>query len=186
MKFKKYSLVFTLIVIPFFTYAQGFSWAQGFTAIGGNPSNTAIGAIAVDNNNNTYTIGGFTGTIDVDQGPNIHNITSVGNWNMFLLKEDAAGNFLWVKHFPGVGTPNSNSSALGGQGITLDISGNIYITGGFSDTFDFDPGPSQFILGAPSGLGNAYVLKLNSSGDFIWAKQWGGAPGGGATGYGLA
>lgn len=70
--------------------------------------------------------------------------------------------WLWAK---GMQDPAGTS---GGSGMALarDAFGNIYTTGGFDGTIDFDPGPGVFLLTG----GGAFITKLDSSGNFIWAK----------------
>ncbi len=55
------------------------------------------------------------------------------------------------------------------RAIGLDAAGNVYTTGTFAGTVDFDPGAGTFPLTA-SGVSNIYVQKLTSAGDFVWAK----------------
>ena len=59
--------------------------------------------------------------------------------------------------------------------MAVDASGNVYTTGFFNGTVDFDPGPGIFNLtGVISGDDRSiYISKLNTSGNFIWAKKIG-------------
>ena len=57
-----------------------------------------------------------------------------------------------------------------GQGITTDNFGNVYVTGYFQDTVDFDPGPGVFNLKS-NGSYDIFIQKLDADGNFIWAKQ---------------
>jgi hypothetical protein len=72
-------------------------------------------------------------------------------------------NFLWVKQFGGTGTNGANS-------MELDASGNIYTIGVFSGTVDFNPGSGIYNL-TSIGDHDIFVSKLDSAGNFIWAKQ---------------
>lgn len=63
-----------------------------------------------------------------------------------------------------------------------DRSGNIYTTGTFAGTTDFDPGPGVYT--ATADFYDAYILKLDASGHFVWANtipstMWGGSYGSG-------
>ena len=65
-----------------------------------------------------------------------------------------------------------------GRAVAVDASGNVYTTGYFFGTVDFNPGTAPgdtFFLTTlnPNGS-NAFILKLNSSGGLIWAKKLGG------------
>ncbi|MEB3294236.1 MAG: FG-GAP-like repeat-containing protein, partial [Synechococcales bacterium] len=82
-------------------------------------------------------------------------------------KLDSNGNYQWAK---GVGGNFSDSV----KALTLDQSGNVYITGNFEDLADFDPGAAVVNLDAGSFGSAAFVLKLDGSGNFVWAKQMGG------------
>lgn len=73
-------------------------------------------------------------------------------------------NFKWVK---GVGMTGGGRS----QTIAADFNGNVYTTGWFMDTVDFDPGTSTFTLSTPANKMNTFISKWDSSGNFIWTKQ---------------
>ena len=112
-----------------------------------------------------YTTGIFNGTADFNPGTGVFNLTSNGRHDIFIQKLDTAGNFIWAKNIGGTSIDFGNS-------ITTDAIGNIYITGYFRDTVDFDPGVGVFNLTTPGiTVVNIFVLKLNASGNFIWAKQ---------------
>lgn len=57
------------------------------------------------------------------------------------------------------------------QSIVLDAAGNIYTTGSFAGTRDFDPGAGTFNLAAGAGNEDAFITKFDAAGNFIWAKQ---------------
>jgi len=139
-----------------------FVWAK---SIGAASFDTGIG-IALDSSGNIYTTGSFEGTADFDPGAGTSNLTSAGSSDMFVSKLDSSGNFVWAKSMGG-------TSDDYGYGIVLDTSGNIYTTGSFSGTADFDPGAGASNL-TSEGLTNIFVSKLDSSGNFVWAKSMGG------------
>jgi gliding motility-associated-like protein len=61
--------------------------------------------------------------------------------------------------------------------MTLDVNGNIYLGGGFIGTCDFDPGPGTFNMTAyagPSYNTDAYIMKVDNNGNFLWAKSYSG------------
>jgi len=71
-------------------------------------------------------------------------------------------------------------SSYGDQalGIALDAWGDVHITGSFCDAVDFDPGPGTF-SGWSRGYLDAFLSRVDSSGDFQWARTWGGSEGDG-------
>ena len=141
--------------------AGDFIWAK---AVGSTNIENGY-SIAVDPSGNVYTTGYFQGTLDFDPGAGIFNITSAGNYDAFIQKLDASGNFLWAK---AVGSTLDDR----GYSMTVDASGNVYATGVFSDTVDFDPGAGTFNL-TSAGVYDVFVQKLDAAGNFIWAKAFG-------------
>jgi hypothetical protein len=113
-----------------------------------------------------YTTGQFTGTTDFDPGLGTTILTSNGLRDIFIQKLDTAGNLIWVKQIGGIEDDEGNE-------ITLDATGNIISTGFFERTVDFDPDTGTTFL-TSNGSYDAYVLKLDTNGDFIWVKQIGG------------
>lgn len=136
-----------------------FLWARG---IEGNYKFTTA-RITVDNAGNIYLLGSYQGLIDLDPGITSDFRTSTGNYDIFLLKIDSAGSLIWSK----VIEVNSN---LPSGSIITDINDNVYFTGLFRNSVDFDPGTGAHILNAPSGGG--FIEKLNSSGNLVWVKQF--------------
>ncbi|HIK13203.1 MAG TPA: DUF4347 domain-containing protein [Oscillatoriaceae cyanobacterium M33_DOE_052] len=147
-----------------------FAWAK---QLGGN--SLGIG-IAIDSSGNIYTSGRFNGTADFDPDPGTFNLTSAGGWDIFINKLNSDGTFAWAKQLGG------GSDDYGGK-IALDSSGNVYTTGGFSGTADFDPGTGTFNL-TSGGSNDIFISKLNSDGTFAWAKNMGGSSG--DEGYNIA
>jgi len=142
-----------------------FLWAKSMGATG---LDEGLG-IALDGSGNVHTTGNFSGTADFDPGPDIFNLVSNGDRDSFVSNLDSNGNFLWAKS---MGATVFDE----GLGIALDGSGNVHTTGLFQGTVDFDPGPDTFNL-TSSGSEDVFVSKLDSNGDFVWAKSMGG-PGG--------
>jgi len=138
-----------------------FSWAK---KIGGTSYEQGM-SIAVDGSGNVYSTGYFQATADFDPGASTFNLTSLGNTDIFILKLDASGNFLWAKQMGG-------TSSEQGKSLAIDGAGNIYTTGSFSGTVDFDPNAGTFNLTTPQS--DIFVSKLDASGNFVWAKQMGG------------
>ncbi|MBK9533535.1 MAG: SBBP repeat-containing protein [Chitinophagaceae bacterium] len=139
-----------------------FVWAKQF----GSTFVDGAYSVALDAVGNVYTTGYFFLTVDFDPGPAVYNLTAVGGYNIFVSKLDAAGNFIFAKQI------GSGSTEARGQSIKVDASGNIYTTGMFFTTGDFDPGAGIYNLTA-LGDQDIFVSKLDASGNFLWAKQMG-------------
>ncbi len=137
-------------------------WAK---QIGGSNNDSGV-SVATDPNDNIYVTGWFSTTVDFDPGPNNFDMTSLGSWDIFILKLDSDGNFVWVKQ---LGSTTLDYAA----GLVLDSADNIYLTGMFKKTIDFDPGFNGFNMTPDSW--DVFVLKLDVDGNFQWAQKFGGA-----------
>lgn len=145
-----------------------FQWVK---IVGGATGNEYSYSIKCDASGNPIVQGDFSSTsIDLDPGPGSFTISNMGsNYDIFILKLNTSGNFIWAKQMGG-----SNND--GSTGLTLDASGNIFSTGGFVSTdADFDPGPGTFTLAASPGNEEAFCVKLDQAGNFIWANKFGGS-----------
>src|SRR3989344_4259138 len=163
MKTALITIVSIFLTVLGIAQTPAFQWVK---SMGGSAGYDEGKSIAVDSSGNIYTIGKFRGTVDFDPGPGVVNLIAAGTDNIFISKLDSAGNFIWAKQM-------GDGGSGGGTGYTiyLDSLGNIYSTGSFFNTVDFDPGAAVFNLSATLGQ-SAYVSKLDSAGNFIWAKQF--------------
>ena len=141
-----------------------FIWAK---SIGGNSDDQGKD-IAISVSGDIYITGHFEETVDFDPGSGTVNLTSntSGSPDIFVAKLDNSGNLLWAKSIGGISNDFCNS-------ITVDFSGNVFITGHFEETVDFDPGIGIFNLTAATGSVNIFISKLNAIGNFVWAKAIG-------------
>jgi len=122
-------------------------------------------SIKVDGTNNIYITGTFGSTVDFDPAAGVQNLTSVGGGDIFFAKYDASGNYIFAKNIGGIAND-------GGLCIVLDNSENIYITGSFSVTADFDPGPGIHNI-TSNGNVDIFLAKYDVSGNFIFANGMG-------------
>ncbi len=133
--------------------------------MGGTNSDYGM-SIAVDAAENVYTSGYFWLTADFDPGAGTFNLTPAGSADIFVSKLDASGNFVWAKNMGGTNFDR-------GTNIGVDNSGNVYTTGTFEGTSDFDPGAGVVNL-TSAGNNDIFISKLDASGNFVWAKRMGG------------
>ena len=138
-------------------------WARSIGGTGGDQGNS----MTIDTSGNVYVTGQFQGTVDFDPGAGTTTLTSSGSTDVFVLKLDSSGNLIWAKSFGGTGTEVGNY-------ISTDILGNVYTTGYFEGSVDFNPGPSSTFL-TSNGVYDIFVHKLNPNGNFLWAKGMGGS-----------
>jgi len=156
-----------------------FVWAKRMGGTGYDEGRS----IAVDpaGSGDVYTTGRFSGTADFDPGPGVYNLTSAGNYEIFISKLDSSGNFVWAKAMGGTDSDIAYSIAIDPTG-----SGDVYTTGFFIGTVDFDPDSSGIFNLTSAGSYDIFISKLDGSGNFIWAKAIGGASVSGDIGYSIA
>jgi hypothetical protein len=142
-----------------------FVWAKSYGSQG-SPMADGGQAICTDQNNDVLITGFFLGIVNFNVGGVGGVLNSFGDFDVFVLKLDKDGNFLWVKQFGG-GSFDDVSA------ISTDQQGNVFVTGMFGDTADFDPGPGNYNMVSAGGF-DAFLVKLDANGNFVWAKQWGG------------
>ena len=70
--------------------------------------------------------------MDFDPGTSTHNLNSNGQYDVFVLKMDQSGNYVWSTSFGGGGYDYGNK-------IDIDSFGNIWVIGSFRNTVDFNP-----------------------------------------------
>ena len=145
--------------------AQNVQW--GYAS--GGQANDKGNAIAVDASGNVYTTGYYGNDNfiqDFDPGPATLTLPIFGGNNIFISKVNSAGNLVWAK---GIGSSGDNK----GLSVALDGTGNVIICGYFTNTVDFNPGAGIANL-TSAGVADAFVLKLDSNGNYVWANQIGG------------
>lgn len=156
-------LFFLLFTVNINAQNLAFQWAK---KVGGSAGNDHSQSITTDLNGNIYLTGYFFSTSDFDPNTGVVNLTSNGVEDIFIQKLDANGNLIWAKQIGGIGEDS-------GQSIQVDASGNAYITGYFTGTVDFNPGAGITNLSS-MGIDDAFILKLDVNGDFLWVNQIGG------------
>ncbi len=153
-------LLFTLLVILLCSliYAQvepDWLWANN---AGYSYSDQAFG-VAIDNNGNTY----ITGTYSAYASFGTIMLGAISGFDIFVAKLDSTGTWLWAKS---AGSINVDC----GYGISVDDSGNCYITGSCSNATYF----GSTTLNC-TGLVDIFVAKLDTNGNWLWAKRAGGS-----------
>jgi hypothetical protein len=117
--------------------------------------------------NCVYATGYFRGSVSFNPDTiNVPPVTSAGLTDIFILKLDTAGNFVWATC---IGDTLWDES----YGIDVDTSGRVITTGSFRGNTDFNPGTGVNKLASPQSAA-IYVLVLDSNANYIWSLQAGG------------
>lgn len=142
-----------------------FVWGKSYGSTGADEGTT----LSIDDQGMLYATGFFLTQIDFSSGAGTMTLNSFGDFDAFLLKIDTAGNEQWAKQFGGFMGIDE------GRSVVVDDSSNVYLTGLFTGSADFDPSNNMFVLNAAGGSAfEGYVVKLDLNGNLVWAKQLGG------------
>ncbi|MEM6262037.1 MAG: tail fiber domain-containing protein [Bacteroidota bacterium] len=142
--------------------AGQIEWAMN----AGGSGNDYAPSISTDSIGNSYVTGYFRGTASF--GDTI--ITSSGGSDVFVLKIDKGGQIQWITTAGGIGDDN-------GLNISIDDVGNSYVSGGLSGSATF--GNTTL---SSSGLLDVFVMKVDPTGQIIWATSAGGLDNDGVLG----
>jgi hypothetical protein len=134
------------------------TWAK--SAIGSGQENAW--SVKTDLNNNVYIAGSYrSSSISFD---NFTLINSSNYFDLYLVKYNPNGSVIWVKSASGEKWDDANA-------ISVDEENNVYLAGHFnSDTLYFDSTTLYLSNIAHSNI-DMYILKLNSTGNIVWAKN---------------
>ncbi|MCP1385132.1 SBBP repeat-containing protein [Runella salmonicolor] len=147
---------FDIFVAKFDPVGLVWLWVQ--TAGGGPTSSDFAEDIAVDASGSAYITGNFQGTATFGATSK----TSEGSYDIFVAKYSSLGTFQWVQTAGGTDEDD-------GQGIALDASGNVYVTGYFQQTATFGATSKT-----TAGSNDIFVAKYSSAGALRWIQTVGG------------
>ncbi|MEO0405083.1 MAG: hypothetical protein AAF193_09445, partial [Bacteroidota bacterium] len=143
--------------------AQGdFEWVLNY----GNENIDALGEIELSAQGEMYLQGIHYGSLDIDPGPGESWVESNGSADILIQKLDSEGNFIWGGSIGSSGLDNVGDIAVDGEN-------NLLIVGDYGDEVDFDMGSGVQAF-TSEGAADAFVLKLDSMGNYLWCKSFGG------------
>jgi len=130
-------------------------WSQSF---GSAQATTVARDIVIDQRDNIIFCGQFNGVVNFDR----NSLTSRGTNDLFIVKLDKTGQHLWSRSFGGTGTDTATA-------VKIDNANNVLMLGSFSGNITI----GNDKLRSSGGL-DGYIAKLDSQGNNIWAKSFGG------------
>lgn len=132
-------------------------WSKQFHATHG-----ATESIAVDGEGNVVLTGYFSGTLNFGG----ETYTSKGDHDIFVAKLSPGGEHLWLEQFGDV-------SKQVGRAIAVDDAGNVFVTGSFGGSMDFDDSCDD--ITAQGTTADIFVFKLDKDGVCVWSQSYGGS-----------
>jgi hypothetical protein len=177
-------LILNVLFVSHEANAQEWLWAKRAGDGGFYHSGTDI---VVDSQGNSYVTGHINGATTINFSPTISITTTSTVSSFFLAKYDVSGNVLWVKKVDGLGS-GSNKGWSAGTNIALDVTGNIYVVGEFTNDVSFGSTTLTTCTntGVCAGQTHDFLAKYSNSGDVIWVKKVGAVSASGSGVKGLA
>ena len=148
------------IFVVKYGHSGNVRWARRIGGSGGDWAQS----IAVDNNGSVYITGFISSSSVIFANDTINN---GGGPNVITAKYDSSGNEVWIR------CATHNYFGCQGRGVSIDNSGNIYVTGIFGeDSVSFN---GHTVINNGTVLtSDIFLVKYNSSGDVVWARNAGG------------
>jgi hypothetical protein len=136
-----------------------------FVPMGGG-NQDVVTSLALDAGGNVLVTGLFAGGSDFGK----KDLVSAGGHDAFVVKLSPTFGFVYTRKLGGVAEDT-------GAALALDAAGNVYVTGSVTASGDFNPGSKKTATLVSQGLEDVYLVKLDANGNFVYAKQFGGAAG---------
>ena len=143
---------------------DNYVWTRTF---GGTGYDEAY-SVAVDEENSVYITGYFSGSVNFDPDDDLTDslrISKGGSRDVYVLKLDDLGKFVWVRTFGGIYHDYGHDIAIDGS--------NIYVTGEFKHSVTIGNYPSIVSKGST----DVFVAELSTNGDYAEPRSFGGSGG---------
>lgn len=135
-------------------------WARDFGGVGMS--------VTCDPSGNVYVTGTYSAATLIIGSDTLTNNGPPFSDNIFLVKYDGNGNVIWAKGWGAVGGSGYETP----RSVTHDQQGNIYLTGTFGQNSSITFG--SFTLNNTGTDNDIFIIKLDASGNILWAKRAGG------------
>jgi len=140
-----------------FNSSGAMVWAKNFGGTGGDYFNSVTST-----SDGGFVAVGYSSAFDGDWA--VAGVTGKGNHDATIVKFNSTGSMVWAKNFGGTGWEYLRS-------VTATSDGG-FVAVGDSDAFDGDWAAAGCV---GKGIGDATIVKFNSSGTMVWAKNFGGS-----------
>ncbi len=113
----------------------------------------------LDKNGDIYLSGNFRDAMDFDPGSGMDTRTPGSPLDLFLIKLNNIGEYAWGIQFGGAGQPSGN-------GMNLDLDGNIIMTGQYANSSNFNPRGTA-VNKSSKGDRDFFVARYTTDGNLI-------------------
>lgn len=172
---KLFFITVLILLLPVSVMGQGYRTHE-WIRIWGNPiiepdeefSRADIRDMQIGPDGSLYVIGEFYGIVDFDpgQGEDFHDAVDD---SIYLSKFDEYGNHLWTRSW-GVTEWRGINVAMA-PSLAVTNNSDIFVSGQYDRTWDFDPGPGIDKRSAVDDEG-IFILRFNESGELTWLHTW--------------
>ncbi len=136
----------------------------------GNTNSESVKQLKLDAFGNPIIVGKFSGTVDFDiSSTSAYTLAAVAT-DEFLVRISSIGTFNWARHYQ---LSNLSINAYGDY-VNVDANNNIYYTGAFNGTKNFNNGGTAFNMVATGDV-DGFVEKLDNTGAQQWCFRFGGS-----------
>ena len=127
-----------------------FNWAKSI----GDAGEDHLYCAQLQGNDDIYITGVYFDSTDLDPSVGKSMLYSKGSGDFYVAQYDSSGALKWANNY---GSANYDQA----EDLCLDKVGNVYVTGQFYDTLDFDLSSAVFNLYS-KGQQDPFVLKIGS------------------------
>lgn len=158
-------LLLVLFCITLNLNSQNYNWAF---RLGGSGLNDINNSVSIDGIGNVYVAGTFEGTVDFDPNPNInYPLTSAGSRDIFFAKYNANGDLIWANRMGSNGIDEAKFIRVN------NLNNEVYLSGTFQNTVDFNPSSSATANLAAAGGYDVFFAKYSQTGALLFSRRIG-------------
>lgn len=136
-----------------------FIWAKSI----GDAGEDHLYCAEIHGNDDIYITGVYFDSTDLDPSAAKSMLYSKGSGDFYVAQYDSSGTLKWANNYRGASYDQA-------EDLCLDKDGNVYVTGHFYDTLDFDHSSAVFNLYS-KGQQDPFVLKIGSGTSKIKTEQ---------------
>src|SRR5690625_4537512 len=167
----KFKTIFGGVALVVLRGMTASAWAVWPTDIGGIKEDLVTASV-VGPSGDVFVAGTFSGEATLGSDTRLN---ARGTRDIFVARYNAAGNLVWAQRAGGKYADSVND-------IAADASGNVYVTGGFTNKADFGAIDVESEKPEESDI---YVAKLDGAGEWVWVSTGRGSRDDAANAIGL-